>query len=139
MCMLIYVAARPWRLTVCRTVRQRLFVFFIPPLLCSALLRSSEDSWSTLKAAESNSSNQSKRYQGMMFFFARGAQRSTDLFRTRQSSSDRTLNETDGTQKTKVERRGATWSPCRRAGPRPKHKPNPGYETMQELKKKNEI
>lgn len=64
MCMLIYVAARPWRLTVCRTVRQRLFVFFIPP---SALLRSSEDSWSALKAAESNSSNHSKRYQGMMF------------------------------------------------------------------------
>lgn len=112
---------------------------FLHPPLCSALLRSSEDSWSALKAAESNSSNQSKRYQGMMFFFARGAQRSTDLFRTRQSSSDRTLNETDGTQKTKVERRGATWSPCRRAGPRPKHKPNPGYETMQELKKKNEI
>lgn len=53
---------------------------FLHPPLCSALLRSSEDSWSALKAAESNSSNQSKRYQGMMFFFARGAQRSTDLF-----------------------------------------------------------
>lgn len=113
--------------------------FLHPPLR-----RLSGDSWSALKAAESNSSNHSKRYQGMMcflFFFPWGAQRSTDLFRTRQSSSDRTLNETDGTQKTKVERRGATWSPCRRSGPQPKHKPNPDYETMQELgkKKRNEI